>query len=259
MKTTINGIPIEFTDHGSGTAVLLIHGYPLNRRIWDQQIEDLLPEARVVAPDLRGHGNSYAPPGPYAMDQFADDLLLLMSALKIEKFAAVGHSMGGYITFALHRRAPLRLLGAALVASRAKADTDEARKVREETAQRAEREGVRFIAETMPDRLLHVDAPQSAIIAVRDIITTANSVGVAGALRGMASRPDATPQLAAMRLPVLVAAGRGDRVVPPAESEAMAASIEGSKLVWFEKSGHMPMLEEPATFSETLKAWVRTL
>ncbi len=257
MKVSLNGVALEFTDRGIGAAVLLLHGFPLDRRIWNDQMEPLARTCRIVAVDLRGHGRSASTPGPYPMDLFADDALQLMSALKIPRFAVVGHSMGGYIALALHRKAPERLSGVALVASRSKADSDEAKRVREETAQRVEREGMRSMAETLPDRLLNLEAPRSVMEFVRDVITTATPMGVAASLRGMAMRPDATAQLAAIKIPTLVAAGRGDRIVPVAESEAMAAAIPGAKTAWFEKSGHMPMVEEPAAFTDALLAWTR--
>ena len=255
MKVSLNGVALEFSDRGIGPAVILLHGFPLDRRIWSDQIEPLAKVCRVIALDLRGHGRSGTTQGPYPMDLFADDVLMLMTAMKVPKFAVVGHSMGGYIAFALHRKAPERLSGIALVASRAKADSEEARRIREESAQRVEKEGMRSMAETMPDRLLNLEAPRSVMELVRDVITTANPMGVAGALRGMAMRPDASAQLSTIRVPTLIAAGRGDRIVPVAESEAMAAAIPGSRTAWFDKSGHMPMVEEPAAFTDALVAW----
>jgi 3-oxoadipate enol-lactonase len=80
---------------------------------------------------------------------------------------------------------------------------------------------------------------------MRTVIRSANGKGIAAASRAMASRPDATPQLPKIAFPTVVFAGRGDKIVPPAESESMAKAIPGAKLVWCEKSGHVPMLEEP--------------
>ena len=126
-------------------------------------------------------------------------------------------------------------------------------------AQKVQREGVRFLAETMPDRLLHVEAPTTAMETVRDIITMASTTGVIGALRGMAERPDSTPQLAALKFPVLVIGGKGDRIVPPAETGEMAEAIPGARMLWMERSGHMPMMEEPAAVTEALAAFMKSL
>jgi pimeloyl-ACP methyl ester carboxylesterase len=91
---------------------------------------------------------------------------------------------------------------------------------------------------------------------LRTIIGSAPGKGVAAASRAMAARPDATPQLSRISVPTVVFAGRGDKIVPPAESEAMATAIPGAKLVWCENSGHVPMLEEPDLVARELAALV---
>jgi 3-oxoadipate enol-lactonase len=164
--------------------------------------------------------------------------------------------MGGYIVFALHRIAPERIAGAAFVSSRALPDGEEARKAREAVAQRAEKEGPGFLAETMPEKAAGTAPPPAVIEKLRTIIRAAQPAGVAAMARGMASRPDCTPQLSKIAFPTVVFAGRQDKIVPTAESEAMAKGIPGSKLVWCERSGHVPMLEEPELVARELTALV---
>ena len=229
----------------SGPALLLVHGFPLDRRIWNGVVSKLPPSIRLILPDLRGHGKSALPPGPCTIDDYGRDLLELMDKLSIPKFFMAGHSMAGYILFALHRLAPDRIAGGALVSSRALPDNDDGRKAREATAQRAEKEGPGFLASTMPDRAVGSEPPPGVLDTLRTIIRAAQGKGVAAASRAMASRPDAAPQLPKIAFPTVVFAGRGDKIVPPAESETMAKAIPGAKLVWCEKSGHVPMLEEP--------------
>ena len=146
-------IPMKLTTRkDQGPALLLIHGFPLDHRIWKNQLEKLPYNIKLFAPDLRGHGHSPLPPGPCGIDDYARDLLNLMNEQKVDRFYAAGHSMGGYIVFSMLRMAPQRILGAALVSSRALPDTDEGRKGREATATRAEHEGPGFLAESMPAR-----------------------------------------------------------------------------------------------------------
>src|SRR5439155_7716355 len=111
--------------------------FPLDRRIWEGQIDALTGKFRVIAPDLPGFGRSPGEPPPKTVEQFGQLLLGLLDARGIRRFAAAGHSMGGYILFALHRLAPDRLAAAALVSTRALPDSDDARKGRAETARRA--------------------------------------------------------------------------------------------------------------------------
>lgn len=239
---------------GSGAVLLLVHGFPLDRRIWDETIARIPAPIRIVAPDLRGHGASALPPGPCTIDDYARDLLELADGLGVPRFFVAGHSMGGYILFALHRLAPDRIRGGALVSSRALPDAPEGRALREATAVRAEKEGSGFLAGTMPEKAVGAAPPPGVLDLLRKIIRSAQPRGVAAAARAMASRPDATPQLSGIGFPTVVLAGRGDKIVPNAESEAMARAIPRAKLVWCEQSGHVPMLEEPALVARELSA-----
>jgi pimeloyl-ACP methyl ester carboxylesterase len=247
---------MDVLDQGEGPALLLLHGFPLDRRIWEAQLEPLATGARVVAPDLPGFGGSPLAPPPASLDDYARALLEALDSRRIDRVAVAGHSMGGYIAFALHRLAPRRLSGLALVSSRAAADSPEGRKAREETAQRALREGPGFLAETMPARVTADGASPELLGRLERIMRASSGAGIAAASRAMASRPDATPELASLRVPTVIFAGRKDKVVPPAESESMAKAIPGAKLVWCERSGHMPMMEEPGLVTAVLKSLV---
>jgi pimeloyl-ACP methyl ester carboxylesterase len=243
------------TENAKGP-LLLIHGFPLDGRIW----EKVTPAIRVpglVVPDLPGHGKSPALKGTVSIDDYAREMLKIMDFQKIERFAVAGHSMGGYIAFALLRLAPQRISALALVSSRALPDSDDIKKTREATAQRAEKEGPGFLAGTMPERAVGSSPPPGVVDILRKIIREAQPKGVAADSRAMANRPDATPQLGSIQIPTLVLAGRGDKIVPAAESEAMANAIPGAKLVWCEKSGHVPMLEEPELVASELTALMK--
>ena len=89
-------IDLYYEDHGSGAAVILIHGYPLNGASWEKQTAALLAAGcRVITYDRRGFGNSSQPSTGYDYDTFAEDLRKLVRKLELEHFALVGFSMGG--------------------------------------------------------------------------------------------------------------------------------------------------------------------
>ena len=111
MIANVNGIRFSFVDEGRGLPILLVHGFPLSRAIWQPQIEALSRNFRVIAPDLRGHGESEAPAGVYSMNTFADDLNALVDERQCGPVVLAGHSMGGYISFAFYRRYPQNRLG----------------------------------------------------------------------------------------------------------------------------------------------------
>jgi pimeloyl-ACP methyl ester carboxylesterase len=245
------------TRDGSGPALLLVHGFPLDHRLWDSVVAKLPATMRVYLPDLPGMGKSPLPPEVRTIDDYARALLSMMDGQKADRFAVAGHSMGGYIALALQRIAPERIAGIALVSSRALPDTEEGRKTREATAQRAEKEGPGFLVATMPEKAVGNAPPAGVLETLRTLMGASNGPGVAAASRAMASRPDATPALPRIACPVVVVAGRQDKIIPPAESEAMAKAIPGARLVWAETSGHVPMLEQPDLVARELAGLVK--
>lgn len=86
---------MAYDDVGRGDPILLIHGFPLSRRIWRPQVEALRSTYRIIAPDLRGHGETEAPEGVYTMADVAADLRRLLDHLGIERAVMAAHSMGG--------------------------------------------------------------------------------------------------------------------------------------------------------------------
>src|SRR4051794_31840791 len=112
---------------GPGPAVVLLHGFPLNRTMWAQQLTQVGTAYRVIAPDLRGHGSTPAPAGVYTMDEMAGDVLETLDALGLNVPVVLGGlSMGGYVALAAVARAPERFRALMLLDTRAGADTPEA-------------------------------------------------------------------------------------------------------------------------------------
>ena len=95
-QLSINNINLAFDDTGSGRPVILLHGYPFNRTLWDRQVAALRTNFRVITPDLRGFGESDAAE-PAAMARMAQDVAALMDALNIPRAISGGLSMGGYV------------------------------------------------------------------------------------------------------------------------------------------------------------------
>ena len=88
-----------YEERGEGEPLLLLHGLGSNGRSWEYQIEAFAKEYRVIVPDVRGHGRSAKPPGPYSVSQFSNDIFALLDHLQIDRFHLVGLSMGGMIGF----------------------------------------------------------------------------------------------------------------------------------------------------------------
>ncbi|NTV64250.1 MAG: alpha/beta fold hydrolase, partial [Oscillochloris sp.] len=203
-QTNINGIRMRYDDVGQGPALLLLHAFPLSAAMWQPQVEALQDQFRLIVPDLRGFGGTDAPPGTYPMDEMADDLAALLDFLGIEQAALCGLSMGGYIAMAFLRHYPSRVRALILADTRAGADSDEARAAREANARLAESAGPTAIADKMIPGLVAPYATKAVRDTLRSLILANTPEGIAGALRGMAVRPDSTAGLCDMSVPTLV-------------------------------------------------------
>ena len=262
MKSRINGINIDYRDEGSDLPVVLIHAFPLNQNMWDDQLSELRNRCRVITLDLRGFGGSDAPPGPYSMDQMAADVRGLLSALNVDRAALVGLSMGGYVSLAFYRNYPGAVHAMVLADTRASADTHQARERRLKSAERAERDGSRAIADDMVPLLLGrttLERRPAVIERVRSMLKSDQPAGIAVAQRGMAQRHDSTYILAGMDFPVLILVGSEDTLTPPAEAESLRGGIRGARLRVIEDAGHLSNLEQPAEFNAALIEFITSL
>lgn len=259
MKHFINGIHMAFTDEGKGDPLLFIHGYPLSREAWAHQVEAFRAKHRVVAPDLRGFGGSGLGDhrGPVTMKAYADDLHALMVERGIGPVILAGHSMGGYIALAFALAHPELVRGLALVGTRAGADSAEGAAGRLALAEKVNTEGAQVAIEAIAPKMLSPKNTDAKLVQrTRHLMKDASEAGVIGALLGMAARPDSTPFLADLAMKTLVITGADDILIPPKESEAMAAALPNATLKLIPDAGHLVAFEQPAAFNEALKAWM---
>lgn len=258
----INDINLAYTDVGTGPPIVLIHGYPFNRSLWTEQTEALNSKYRVVAPDLRGFGESDSSEGTATMARMAEDVAALMDALAIEQAVIGGLSMGGYVALAFARMFPARVKALVLADTRAQADSEEGKQTRHQQAEKALSEGMAGIADAMLPKLLTpetVSKRPELVKRVRDMMLKTKPGGAAAALLGMAERDDQTEFISSIRVPALILVGREDAITPVADSEKMQSRIEGSRLVVIENAGHVSNLEQTEQFNDALLGFLSTV
>ena len=261
MKIQMNGWTISYDTAGEGMPLLFIHGYPLSRKIWEPQASGLASYARVILPDLRGHGDSDALPGPYSVDMLAEDCLHLLNTLGITQPVVVcGLSMGGYVALAFYRKFAERMAGLILTSTRAAADSPEARANREKAILLAQTSGAMAIAESMLPKMFapstYNEQPK-LVDQVRSIMAETPVEGIVGALQAMKDRPDSTPMLPSITKPVLIIHGSNDQLIPATEAHAMQSAIPGSELVIIEQAGHLLNLEQPGAFNQAVHQFLK--
>ncbi|HNX46580.1 MAG: alpha/beta hydrolase [Anaerolineaceae bacterium] len=249
MKIKLDEMEMVLDDIGSGKDILLVHGLGLNRGIW-RPIADLYgDQARFILPDMRGHGESSLGNPAESMEQFAQDLVRLLDALGIEKVVLGGHSMGGYIALAFAERYPERLEALAMIATNARADAPQKRADRLADAEEVMCLGTARYAIKLAERLS--DQPK-VIAEMEEVIAATPPEGLRNVLRAIAGRPNRAAVLAGLRQPLLVVAGREDKISNRETAEEMRDLNQHSRLVVFPGVGHMPMLEAPLALGALL-------
>lgn len=245
-----------------GLPVVFIHGFPFSHRMWEPQLRALSDDFRLVAYDIRGHGESPVGDGQYTMEFFVDDLIGVLDHLEIERAVGCGLSMGGYVLLRAMERQPGRFRAAVLCDTRSEADTDEGRLKRVAAIRRLRREGREAYAGSFLPGVLApqtLDARPEVVAAVRAMIEANPVEGMVGAQIAMAARTDTTGALERMEVPTLVVVGEGDELTPPGTAREMARRIPGAGVTVISRAGHLSNLENPEEFNEALRPFLEGL
>jgi len=256
MKTKLDGIEFAWDEAGTGPALVLLHGLPFQRGMWAPQLSGLSKRFRVIAPDLRGFGESGLPQGTPSVDAYADDIAGLIHHWKAGPVLLAGHSMGGYIGLAFARRHSKLLRGLVFVASRATADNSETASNRRSVAARLRTESPEFVADSMLPRMPSSDNRDPNLLhAIRALMDPLRAEGIAFAQLALASRPDSSPLLPDVTCPALVVAGEKDAIIPMEEAGIFAAGFRDGRLVVVEAAGHMLSWEKPGELNASIGKW----
>lgn len=243
--------PLYFVEIGSGEPVVLLHGFPLDGRMWEMQAKELSRSARVIVPDLSGFGRSGAMVAA-SLDEMADDVAALLDSLGARQATIIGLSMGGYVSMAFARRHLERVARLGLCDTRAVPDSAEGKKVRDTNIALVDAQGSGAVLERMLPMLLSPEASLEIREFVRAMGRSQVPSGVKAALAAMRDRPDARPWLATFDVPAMVVVGSEDRIAPPSEAEEMVAALPHAELALIPGAGHLANLEAPAAFTAHL-------
>lgn len=259
-KITVGSLTMAYEEQGEGEVLVLLHGFCGSSAYWENVAPLLGDSFRVIMPDLRGHGSSDAPLGAYTIEQLADDVAALLEALGVDRYALLGHSMGGYVALSLAQRYSHRLSGFGLIHSTAYPDSEEAREKRLQAVAAINTGGITTYIDGLVPGLF---APESmemlpaAIDRVKEIGYRTPPQGATGAAMAMREREDRRDVLSSTPLPVLLVAGEKDGVVPP-ERTFTTDKDHVTKAV-IREAGHMSMYEAPQQLAEVIKEYMHSL
>lgn len=261
IEITINHLSISYSDEGPDhtPVIILIHGFPFNKSMWNKQMEVLIESNRVIAYDIRGHGNSAAGTEDFSIELFVSDLLGLMDALKIETAMLCGLSMGGYIALNAIQNFPKRFSALVLCDSNCTADTPEVIEKRMMAIESIEKYGVENYAN---ETLKNLFAPESfvtnkeKITAVKEMIIKTQAQSLAKTLFALSRRKETCSNLNKIGIPVLIMVGKEDILTPPEAAILMQKNIKGALLNIIEHAGHLSNIENSYEFNIHLKKFI---
>lgn len=257
MKAKVNGIEIYYELHGKEGApwLVLSHSLACTARMWDPQIQAFKTSHRILAYDMRGHGQTSAPAGPYTLDMLADDVLGLAASLKIRTAVFCGLSIGGMIgqTIAIRGSGPFERM---VLADTTHTQPPDALKQWEERIRIAETKGMAGLADSTIERWFtepfrKKNPPE--LQGIRDLIErtpVAGYIGCGRAIMGL----NTTAKLKGIQLPVLAITGEQDLAAPG--TRYIGENVPGAKLVVIPQASHIANVEQPEAFNRALREFL---
>jgi pimeloyl-ACP methyl ester carboxylesterase len=255
---TVGDASFYYEESGKGLPLVLLHGFPLDCRVWKKQREELGQLFHVITPDLRGFGKSQSA-ASFTMKSLADDVHALLAEIGALPCVMGGLSMGGYVLLEYVKKYPTDLRGLLLIDTRAEGDAPEGKEGRTKMVKLAQEKGSAAVAEQMMPKMLSPDADKhrpGVVKELRQIMESCPATTIAHALAAMRDRPDRSGELAAIKVPTLILVGDADAITPPAVAQSMADKIPGAQLVTIRGAGHMSPMEQPEQVNRAIMSFL---
>lgn len=248
-----------YRDTGSGHPVLLLHGFAEDGTIWENQLEPLSANCRLIIPDLPGSGRSSGLAAPRSIEEMATVIKDLLNQLDIRTCTLIGHSMGGYIALAFADLHPERLCAFGLFHSTAYPDSEEKKNTRRKAIDFIRAAGsAPFIRQSTPNLFspsTRAHRPELIEAAVGKYSGFSPDSLVAY-YEAMIARPDRTDVLRRFAGPVLFVMGEDDTVIPLQQSLEQCYLPSISLLHILKGTGHQAMLEDPENSNRVLQEFI---
>jgi 3-oxoadipate enol-lactonase len=234
-------------------ALILLHAFPLDRRMWKPQIEVFGRQVPFAAIDLPGFGESRDAQLPPDLDAWADAIVAALDqGFGGRRLIVAGLSMGGYVALRIAARHRDRLAGLILADTRAVGDSDTAKQGRTAAIELIRTQG---LAPFVDDLIPKLVAPQTSGMIKAELINLAmeqKPESVVAALEAMRDRPDSADLLPTLDLPTLLVVGEHDLLTPQTEAEAMMDRMPDATLRVIQGAGHLSNVEQPESFTAGL-------
>lgn len=253
-------LKIHYVEQGEGPPVVFIHGLVMDHTMYVAQFEDLPDSYRCIALDLRGHGRSECPPGPWSMQDSVNDVVEFIRGVDAAPCHLVGMSWGGYIASRIALQEPELVRSLVMIDSSLDADSDDMAALERGFMETVEKDGLtdEVIESSLP--LLYGErfrTSEADAIAVHfDRLRSMKREGVVEGLRAIVERDSLLSRAGDIKVPVLVIHGEEDLAIPIAQAEKMAEVIGNAELVRVPGAGHSTPLEAPDVVNEALASFL---
>ena len=252
MKAKVNGSELYYEVSGKEAApwLVLSHSLACTVRMWDPTVAAFKDRYRILNYDMRGHGQSAAPKGPYTLDMLADDVLGLMQELTIERCKFIGLSIGGMIGqhLALKQTKHFEKM---VLADTGHTQPPEAIKQWEERIRIAQTQGMKALVPSTMERWFTPAFRESpAAKAVAKLIENTPVAGYVGCGQAI-MKLNTTARLKEIKVPVLAITGEAD---PSAGgTKYIGENVPGAKFVSIPQAAHISNVEQPEKFNQALR------
>lgn len=256
-----NGV-IHYKDDGpkNSPTLVFIHAFPLHLEMWENQVEYLSHQYRIITYDIRGHGKSIFEEVAYTLEFFVEDLIQLLDHLNLSQTALCGLSMGAYIALRAFEKYPDRFNALILCDTRSEADSNDTKLKRSATLKNLQEKGIKFFADEFIKSIFISETFQtnpSLIQKTKKMILENSSLGIARSLLALISRTDTTESLAKIKVPTLLLVGKQDQLTPPSAAYLIKEQIPHAEMHVIPHAGHLSNLENPSEFNQKLLAFLK--
>lgn len=257
-----NGLKIHFVEEGSGDAVVFVHGLVMDHTMYAAQFEDLPDSYRCIALDLRGHGRSECPPGPWSMQDSVDDVVEFIRAVGSAPCHLIGMSWGGMIASRLALQYPDLVRSLVLIDTTVDKESEDWAAVLRGYLEAVDADGLTDDIIESSLSLLYGETfrtnQKDAIDAHFDRVRSMRPAAVVEGLRAIVERDSLLDRGGEIGVPVLVIHGEEDLASSIAEAEKTVAAIKGARLVRLPGIGHTSPLEAPDEVNAALAEFLRS-
>ena len=238
---------MHYNVSGSGTPIVLIHGFCETSSIWKDLVKDLSEKYQVISIDLPGFGKSPLHNPDLSLDNVATLLYDFLKKLEITNCFMIGHSLGGYIIMSFAEKYSDMLIGFGLFNSTTFADSEDKKVTREKGIEHVQANGMEAFSKGFVPNLFHKANHSKFSNEMKVLKKSASETPIETFVaysRAMKNRNDTTKLLSSFKKPIFIIAGENDNAVPLFQSQQMISKIEEENSLILSETGHMGFIEK---------------